>query len=162
MLYCFNESFINYNFFFSLTNFVIATISIFTIFKLDDRPFSLHKMFFLFMFFFYAIAPLIQYSNNVKLWGDDIILDNDYIFTNIVIIFIIVIYSFIYNKILIANKRKFIRIRFKSLIKFDSLDSVKKPQRLIFISIISTIGVLLFYRFQLLPSVYSQRGSIPA
>jgi oligosaccharide repeat unit polymerase len=53
-------------------------------------------MFFLFSFFFFGVAPLLQYSNNVRIFGG-VLTENDYFFTNLIVIAILVLYTFFYS-----------------------------------------------------------------
>lgn len=84
------------NLYIYFTNFCILSLSsVFMIFG-DKYNYSLNKFFYIFCFFFLGVAPILQYSNNIVLWKDDVIFENDYIKMNIILIFIILTYQFFY------------------------------------------------------------------
>ena len=95
-----------------LSNFVIILLSLLFMVVGDKYNFSLNKIFMLFAFFFFGIAPAIQYQKGITLWGGSTFSDNDYIFQNFLIIAIILLYQVTYifvtspKSALIRNKIK--------------------------------------------------------
>lgn len=79
------------------TSSIIQVISIYNIFSRGHEPYSLEKMFYLFSLFFFGVAPLLQSFDNSKFWYYRPLLEYEYFFMNILVIFIIILYKIIYN-----------------------------------------------------------------
>lgn len=100
-----------------LTFIIIFIISIYNIFK-DKTPYSLNKTFWYYNLIFNFIAPLIQYLTDYREWGY-ILNNDDYLNTNILIIFSLIIYLLFYRRV---NKKMIIKqeetsFEFSKLIK---------------------------------------------
>ncbi len=80
-----------------LTSIFVIAFSAVQVFSFSGEPYSLHKIFYLFSLFFFGIAPLIQYFNHISLWISIALTDNQYILTNTIVAFILVIYNFLYR-----------------------------------------------------------------
>lgn len=80
-----------------LSSLIIQFISIVSIFSRKDEPFSLFKMFYLFSFFFFGIAPLLQFYNKSQFFGATALKEIDYFLLNILIIFILLSFGILYN-----------------------------------------------------------------
>lgn len=78
----------------SLGIIVFCTSKIFTN---VDKPYSLQKMFYLFSFFFYGIAPLVQFIAQTSLFGARLLREDEYLYLNILILIIFIIYEFFYS-----------------------------------------------------------------
>ena len=100
-----------------LTFIIICIISIYNIFQ-DKTPYSLNKTFWYYNLIFNFIAPLIQYLTDYHEWGY-ILNNNDYLNTNMLIIFSLLIYLLFYrrvnNKMII--KKEETSFEFSKLIK---------------------------------------------
>lgn len=82
---------------YDLTYLFIAGFSLFAIFNKRNISYSIYKMFYTFVLFFFAIAPYIQFSNGTILWTKGTPFKNkEYIETNCIIIFIIIVYELLY------------------------------------------------------------------
>jgi len=147
---CFDFKSAYFNIGVSLTNFIIVLISIFEIFKLDKKPFSLNKMFFLFVFFFLGLAPIIQFNSGVYIWGG-YLNSSDYLRTNLVIILILFLYLFIYR---IGVKIKKYKIKG---IKSSQGDFYYDSKSILIISLSAVIAVLVFFKGNIIALVL--RGS---
>jgi len=79
------------------TSVFIQLYSIYQIYSNNDEPYSLHKVFYLFSLFFFGIAPLKQYFDKTVIWTNKPLTDMEYVHTNFVILFIVVIYNILYN-----------------------------------------------------------------
>lgn len=79
-----------------LTSLLIQTTSIYFIFNKPSEPFSLFKIFYLFSFFFFGFAPLMQFYGRVQLFGSRPLLESEYFFMNVLIIFILYLYNALY------------------------------------------------------------------
>lgn len=84
-----------------LTFILICIISIYNIFK-DKTPYSLNKAFWYYNLIFNFVAPLIQYLTDYHEWGYRLN-NNDYLNTNMLIIFSLIVYVFFYRR---ANKER--------------------------------------------------------
>ncbi|MDQ1161016.1 hypothetical protein QE422_001384 [Chryseobacterium sp. SORGH_AS 447] len=88
---------------------IIVCWSLLAIFFSDRPSFSMYKIYYTFVLFFFGIAPYIQYSNAVKMWGGLVTFrSEDYFFTNVVILFIMTLFEFFY-KGLSKTKQKLIK-----------------------------------------------------
>ena len=98
-----------------ILSFILNIVfSLWHLIKIDSRPYSLDKIFYLFAFFFFGVAPLIQYSNNVVFWGGSPFGDNDYLYANFLIFISLWLYQFVYHlklnfKLKIGEVGKFYR-----------------------------------------------------
>jgi len=85
---------------FSITVFTsslfIQFFSLFFIFSNQKQPFSLNKIFYLFCFFFFGIAPYLQFATNTSINGARILNNNEFLFMNLLIIIILLIYQLVY------------------------------------------------------------------
>lgn len=81
-----------------LTSLVIQSIAIYFIFNSVMFAYSLKKIFYLFVYLFFGIAPLVQYSiGGVSFFGSRYLLEKDYLETNMLIILILIIYQISYS-----------------------------------------------------------------
>ena len=126
-----------------LSNFTIILLSLLFMILGDKYNFSLNKTFMLFSFFFFGIAPVLQYQNGVTLWWGSDFSDEDYIFQNFLIIVILLIYQgtyFVVNKI---KARPVINIARAGTIS-STMISINK---LILVSLVSMVVTLMVYQF---------------
>lgn len=79
------------------TSLLIQLISVYNLFTRNHEFFSFYKFFYLFSLFFFGIAPLIQYFNKTIIWFKRPLFEEEYIYTNIIIIGIITLYGLLYN-----------------------------------------------------------------
>ena len=85
-----------------LINILIAALCSIMLFKLKKEPYSLYKIFIIFIAFFFCVAPIIQYKENVRFFGT-YFSDKDYLVTSIYVLFILVSVTILYLKF----RRKF-------------------------------------------------------
>jgi hypothetical protein len=59
------------NFLFFTTNFVIVFYSLIRVFEYieSDNFFNTNTFFYIFNFFFFGVAPLYQYRQDINIWG---------------------------------------------------------------------------------------------
>lgn len=126
-----------------ITNFLIVNYSICGLLIFDKYNFSLNKFFYLFVLFFLGIAPIIQFQENTVFWGGAMFTAKDYVLTNTVIIFILLIYSFLYQ---ILKPIKAITSK-KSLYNLTHFEKRNKNLNFILLSLISSILIIILYRF---------------
>lgn len=80
-----------------LSSSVIIFISINQIFSKTYQPYSLEKMFYIFSFFFFGVAPLLQYSAGDSFFGGRTLSEMEYFYMNILIILILIVYVIFYK-----------------------------------------------------------------
>lgn len=144
----FIEAYKNYNELVFISNFIIILISIYGMYFGDKYNYSLNKVFYLFVFFFFGISPVIEFSLNVRYWRGSLIRENEYLWINVIIIFILLFYIYFYNffyKIKDSKiEKKIINIFSKKLKSRTKVTFI-----LIFISFISMLILLYFNKFSL-------------
>lgn len=74
---------------------MIAFICSFALFSYGDKPFSCYKVIHLFYLFFFGIAPIMQFKNNIRLFGT-YFLEDDYIQTSLYLLGVLCLFNFIY------------------------------------------------------------------
>ncbi|MBS3992790.1 MAG: hypothetical protein KGZ87_03645 [Bacteroidetes bacterium] len=104
----------------------------------NKSPFSSNQIFFLFSIMFFGFAPLIQFNKHIYLWGNSMIHEESFIYTNIIIIFILLFYNLLYKSILGTFKKKTFALKEK----FGKVSEMK----LFFVSFIASVIVLYIYR----------------
>ena len=101
-----------------ITFFLIGIFSVLEIYN-DKIPYTLNKTYWYYNLIFNFIAPSIQYITNYKMWNYELS-NNQYIMTNLLILFSMIIYKIVYKKINknnIIEKEKII-IKSNILIRF--------------------------------------------
>src|SRR5690554_6774396 len=68
-----------------ITSLFILYFSLYHIFSNDERPYSLNKIFYLFCFFFFGVAPFVQLNGHVSLFGARLLTENEYFMMNLLI-----------------------------------------------------------------------------
>ena len=129
---------ITYSFRVFITNIFIQLFSIYCIFSKTKEPFSFFKMLYLFSFFFYGVAPLLQFLSEARMWRQTLTSESEYFYCNIVVIFILTFYYLFY--------KVFQKLKFKYIIIDKFLISrkitVKKSLILVIISIAAFLIIL--------------------
>lgn len=75
-----------------ILNMIMSIICIWNIFSPSERPYSLNKVFHLFYFFFFCIAPVWQFKNKVYMLGT-VFDEYDYWNTSLCLFFVLVLYN---------------------------------------------------------------------
>lgn len=78
------------------TNFLIIIVSLLFMVCGDRYNYSLNKIFMLFSFFFFGIAPALQYQKGIVLWGGSSFSSDSYFRLNIIILCILFMYQGMY------------------------------------------------------------------
>lgn len=79
-----------------LSNSMIVLYAIINLLVNENRSYSCRKMFYLFIFFFMGIAPIMQYKNGTEAVGGYKITETTYLITNFLIIFALVVFDISY------------------------------------------------------------------
>lgn len=77
---------------------VNALFSLFQLFRYNERPYSLFRMFFLFNFSFMAVIPFVQWKSLLSFWGAQLIADNTYLYLNLLLLGTQVLFVLIYDR----------------------------------------------------------------
>lgn len=128
-----------------LTSTIIQIISIYIIFIDDKYPYSLKKIFYLFSYFFFGVAPIIQFYSRSSFYGGRELKEVEYFLMNILIIIIILLYNFLYNKFFRHLQINNIIVKKYNLQKATS----KEVLFLILLSIFSLLVTFYFLNFDI-------------
>lgn len=124
---------------FEIVNFIIIFISSFAIYSYIDRPYSLYKMFHLFVLFFMGVAPAVQFNNDIRFFGT-YFSDELYICTSIVVLFTLIVYNIVYAFFYVKSKKQIILLQ-------ETRSEVLTPKiELIFILISSCVFLFTLYK----------------
>ena len=118
-------------------------ISLYSLFMLntnDKQPFSLFKIFFLFSFFFYGIAPWLQFKEKIFFWTTMPIKFESYILTNLYVFLFLIAFTLTYNY-------KKVRIKRNVAINKKINNSKWNPFTIILSFVISVLSFVLVYYF---------------
>lgn len=79
----------------SMLNSVIALICCIAFFLYPSKPYSLYKIFHVFILFFFCIAPSIQYKNNIHFFGT-YFSEDSYLQASFLVLLILLVYNIVY------------------------------------------------------------------
>lgn len=135
-----------------ITSIFIQLYSIYNIFTREDEPYSLLKVFFLFSLFFFGIAPLLQFYNNVVIWYYRPLNEWETFRTNSLVIIILILYRFFYDLF-----RK-LKVKESLIVKINAYSINRKigfirSLLLILISLISFFLVFQSNNYNILPMI---------
>ena len=162
LIFCIVVSYNGDIYFFServyITSVSIQIISLLIIFSDEKKPYSLFKIFYLFSFLFFGIAPIIQFYSKTTSYNARLLKESEVFVTNCIII-IILIWHYIFYKFF----HKYSSIPFVKESKSDDLVidknlSSRQMAVLILISIFSFFSVLYSNNFSIL-SMFFRGGS---
>ncbi len=132
---------------FIILSILIFIISLVNLFLFKREPYSLHKIINLFFLFFYSVAPVTQFKNNIMLWGGNIpFTQTDYENTSFVILICLVLYNFLYALFRYRFKSEYREITYVVNKPFNTLEMLK----LIGISVAIFFVVLYMNNFSLI------------
>jgi oligosaccharide repeat unit polymerase len=133
----------NYNLAVLLISFTIFAFSLYRMFQLNGRPFSLNKIFYIFSLFFLGIAPALQYKFNISFNGGGNFSSIDYFEANFIIFITVLIYDLSY-KYFFSKPVKHVK-QFKSR---KSILPIKRKKALRILLLISLVSFLLYFYSQ--------------
>ncbi len=128
-----------------ITSLIIQIFSIYIIFIDDKYPYSLKKIFFLFSYFFFGVAPIVQFYSRSSFYGGRELKEVEYFLMNTLLILIIIIYNFLYNKFFRQIQVHKIVVNKYNLNKATP----KQVLILIFLSIFSLVTTFYFLDFDI-------------
>ena len=131
---------------FLFTNSIINFLSLFFLIK-TKRNFSLKKIVYIFIFFFFGLSPLFQVNNNFYVWGT-ILTNRETIIVNIVLILILLIFHLFSRNLFFKNFNKISvkNIIFNSNVKEHTFLFSTNSQ-FILLFFISTLFFIIFYLY---------------
>ncbi len=132
-----------YDYFVLISSYLISTFCLLQLFKSDNKPYSLNKMFYTFHMFFIGLAPALQFKHNITFWGADRLSSSDYLKMNLIFLLIIFIYYFSYNQFLRKKKLHFLNFVYEKKIK--RIAYKKATFRLMLITISLSSFLFFFY-----------------
>ena len=138
-----------YNSLFELLNLFIALVCIKALFLSKSGNYSLYKVFFIFILFFFCIAPTVQFKDGVRLM-DTYFSEEEYKLTTFLVLSIILTYNFFYNFF-------YKRLKIRKQIFYDAIStglSTKKELLMICLSTAICFYVLYINNFNLLSLLF--------
>lgn len=121
-----------------VSSLLIQLLSILFIFLKEENPYSLNKIVSLFFYFFYGVAPLMQFYNQSSFFGARKLYETEYFYMNILIISIFLFYQIFYYFFLQKKVAK---------TQIDFIRNFSLVKKLNVIQTILIIGVSLFSFF---------------
>lgn len=136
-----------YNSWFFLTNFLIIMFTLLKSFQINhvNKPFNTNTFFYIFGFFFFGVAPLMQFKYNILIWGGVPINQQTYIYVNVLIIVIYFFYDIFYS---FYYKTIKVKINESESVSFTTDNS--KLLKLILLSLFATLVTVFLYRDSLI------------
>lgn len=105
------------------------------LFSNQNKPYSLYKVFHLFFLFFFCIAPILQYKNQVILL-DTLFVEREYIKTSVVLLLVLILFNVGY---FVSYKQIKIHRR-----KSRKIDQTIENKRTIYLLLIISIAICVF------------------
>ncbi len=115
-----------------ISSLLIQLIAVFFIFRKENTPYSLNKIVSLFVYFFYGVAPLLQFYDGASFFGARPLKETEYFYMNLLIIFIFLFYQISYYFFL---QRKITNSRIRFFEKFSLAQKLNPAQTLLLIGI---------------------------
>lgn len=142
-----------------ISSLIIQIYSLFFVFYNKNRPFSLNKTFYLFCFFFFGIAPYLQFITNTSINGARALKENEFFLMNILIIFILILYQLIYFFYL---KNKTPVFLLKTSDKFQLKEKISETQgiKLLILSFSAFFVILYIRNFNILGMLLRGAGDV--
>lgn len=131
----------------------IQIICIIFIFKEKYIPYSLNKILYLFILFFFGIAPYLQFQSGATFFGARAIKENEYFLMNVLILFIIFIYQGCYW---MFTKKKKSASMIRLIKRFEIPDKLMKIQvfLLLALALLSFFMIFKANNFSLLSMLF--------
>ena len=128
-----------------LSNLLLIFLSMLFMIYGDPYNYSLNKIFFLFSFFFFGIAPAIQYQKGIVLWSRQFYTSRNYFQMNLLLLFILVVYQALY---LLFSKTKSSLME-RKIVRLNNRERKISNWGLLFVTFFSLVVSLFVYQFSL-------------
>ncbi len=139
-----------------ITNFMILALSSYFMVNGDSYNYSLNKILMLFSFFFFGIAPALQYKQGVILWGGPSFSCNSYYRLNIIILIILLIYQGLYS---VFSRTKSKHAVNETMMVYHNKDKYSGTI-LLFLSLASLLITLHFNNYDFINLIFRAGGDI--
>ena len=145
---------------FLFTNSIVIFLSLFYLIN-TKKNFSLKKIVYIFIFFFFGLSPLFQVNNNFYVWGT-VLTNQETINVNIILILILIIFHLFSRNLLTNNlhKKSINNVIFNLNVK-DHIYNLSYKSQSFLLFFISLLSILLFYlyNFKIINFLYSSGDS---
>lgn len=136
--------------FFILSLFIFF-VSLFNLFLYKREPYSLHKTVNLFFLFFYSVAPVIQYKNNIRMWGGNVSFTiSDFENTSFILLGILLLFNVLYY----ICKSYLYRKKVKSIFVDNEFIETKTLKRGFLVSLLIFLLYLYINEFNILSLLF--------
>lgn len=125
-----------------VSSLLIQFISVFFIFHKENIPYSLNKIVSLFFYFFYGIAPLLQFYNESSFFGARTLKEAEYFYMNLLIIFIFLFYQIFYY---FFSQKKITNSRIRFFDRFSLTQKLNSTQTILLIGISLFSFLMVFW-----------------
>lgn len=128
-----------------MVHIIIIAINSYSLFSYKNIPYSLFKVYHIFSLFFFGIAPVLQYYENIRFLDEPIIHQDIKLFTSLIILCSLVLYNLIYLFFFFKLNDKNIKIK-KHIFKlnyFKTNDKRFTPLILILLLVLSLLSLLV-------------------
>ncbi len=139
-----------------LTSFLILIFSLLFMIKGDSYNYSLNKIFMLFSFFFFGIAPVLQYRYGIVLWGGPSFSDYSYYRLNLIILGILLTYQGLYCLFSRLKSNRFSNF----ILEKNNEERKLSGTFLLFLSLISLLITFHFNNYNLVNLLFRAGGDI--
>lgn len=124
-----------------LTSVVIQVFSLYYIFVKDKRPYSINKMVYIFSFFFYGIAPLIQFNERTSSYSVRLLREEEFFFMNCLILVILILYALFYSYFI----KKGIKIKNIGQLRNFEISSLMRMKQAVVLLFVSFTSFFIIY-----------------
>ena len=117
-VFSFYLSFVYYDYnvtdlFFLIPNYCLSLFCLLNLLAKNEYSYSFNNVFYIFHYFFFGIAPVFQYIENVNIWGGVPFTKEDYVLATFVSLIALIIYSFL-SRLFRIQREKRIRLETKA------------------------------------------------
>lgn len=124
--FSFYLSFVYYDYnvtdlFFLIPNYFLSLFCLLNLLAKKEYSYSFNNVFYIFHYFFFGIAPVFQYIENVNIWGGIPFTKEDYVLTTFVSLIALIIYCF-FNRLFRIQREKRVRLETKAISVSPSIE----------------------------------------
>lgn len=85
---------------------LVIAVSSFSLFSFENKPYSLYKVFHIFTIFFFGVAPVLQYHENIRFDGEPIIPKDIKMTASVIVLITTLLFNMIYMVVYNFSKNK--------------------------------------------------------
>lgn len=143
---------------FVIIHIIIIGISCYSLFSFENNPYSLHKVYHIFNLFFFGIAPVLQYYENIRFVNEPPISKEVKITVSLIILLSTVLFNIIYNYYYYStknnNKTKEVLMKYGKLVSTNKKLNGKTNLFFIAASLFSLFMMLYISNFNILQLLF--------